>query len=53
MLWAGGKSVPALNVFRDDLCVLILRGCNLPGKLIPDFTGFGKSSPYFAGENVH
>jgi hypothetical protein len=48
-----GKSSPAINVFRDDLRVLILRRCNVPGRLILDFTGFGKSSPYFAGQEVH
>jgi hypothetical protein len=53
MRWAGGKSVPALNVSRDDLRVLILRRCNLPGRVILDFTGIGKGSPYFAEERVH
>jgi hypothetical protein len=42
-----------MKVSRDDLPVLILRDGNLPGRLIADFSGFGKRSPYFAGDKLH
>jgi hypothetical protein len=37
-----------MSGFRDELRVLILRGCNVPGRVIADFTGFGKRSPSIA-----
>jgi hypothetical protein len=48
-----GRSMPSVSGSRDDLRVLILRGCNVPGRVMADFTGFGKSSPSIAAEKRH
>jgi len=43
----GGPSLCA-SFRRPDFDVLIQRACNVPGRTAAGFTGFGKSSPFFA-----
>ena len=50
---SGERSLLSASLCRHILRVLILHGCNVPGRIPADFTGFGKSSPSFASTKIH